>query len=198
MPDLGDRARDEFLSEAQEIVEGLGRDLLAIDEGVRGGRIDPSLVNDVFRAVHTLKGLAGLFGANRMASLSHELEELLDHLRLGRVELTASVLDLLFRSIALYGRILQAEKEGHAESIPEVDDLIRDLHKGTGGPAAPSPTGQYDLDPSLLAVLTEYEEHRLRANIAQGLRLYRLRVQFQLATIDQALEKLQAAITAHR
>jgi two-component system chemotaxis sensor kinase CheA len=197
MPEIGDRARDEFLSEAQEIVEGLGRDLLAIDEGVRGGRVDPSLVNDVFRAVHTLKGLAGLFGASRMASLSHELEELLDHLRLGRVELTASVLDLLFRSIALYGRILQAEKEGHTEAIPEVDDLIRDLHKGTGGPAAPSPTGQYDLDASLLAVLTEYEEHRLRANIAQGLRLYRLRVQFQLATIDQALDELKGLAKPH-
>ena len=197
MGESGDRARDEFLSEAQEIVEGLGRDLLAIDEGVRAGRVDPSLVNDVFRAVHTLKGLAGLFGASRMASLSHELEELLDHLRLGRVELTASVLDLLFRSVELYGRILQAEKEGREGSIPEVDELVRDLHRGTGGPSAPSPGGQYELDPSLLAVLTEYEEHRLRTNIAQGLRLYRLRVQFQLATIDQALDDLKASAKPH-
>jgi two-component system, chemotaxis family, sensor kinase CheA len=35
MPEGGDRARDEFLSEAQEIVEGLGRDLLGLDEGIR-------------------------------------------------------------------------------------------------------------------------------------------------------------------
>ena len=68
MAEGGDRAREEFLSEAQEIVEGLGRDLLAIDEGLRNSRVDPSLINDVFRAVHTLKGLAGLFGANRMAT----------------------------------------------------------------------------------------------------------------------------------
>ena len=50
--------------------------------------VDPELVNDVFRAVHTLKGLAGLFGAARMGALSHELEDLLDDLRLGRIELT--------------------------------------------------------------------------------------------------------------
>ncbi|MFT3768497.1 MAG: chemotaxis protein CheA [Minicystis sp.] len=193
---MGD-GRDEFLSEAQEIVEGLGRDLLALDEGQRAGRVDPGLVNDVFRAVHTLKGLAGLFGANRMASLSHELEELLDHLRLGRVDLTASVLDLLFRSVEIYGKILQAEKEGRDQAIPEVDELIRDLHRGTGGQSPASPAGQYELDPSLLAVLTEYEEHRLRTNIAQGLRLYRLRVQFQLATIDQALDELKAAAKPH-
>lgn len=189
----GDRARDEFLSEAQEIVEGLGRDLLAIDEGVRTGRVDPGLVNDVFRAVHTLKGLAGLFGATRMSTLSHELEELLDHLRLGRVELTASVLDLLFRSVELYGRILQAEKQGKDPAIPEVDELVRALHQRTGGQPEAPPVGRYELDPSLLAVLTEYEEHRLRTNLAQGLNLYRLRVQFQLATIDQALDDLKAA-----
>jgi chemotaxis protein histidine kinase CheA len=197
MAESTDRARDEFLSEAQEIVEGLGRDLLAIDEGLRAGRVDPSLVNDVFRAVHTLKGLAGLFGATRMASLSHELEDLLDRLRLGRTDLTAAVLDLLFRSVELYGRILQAEKEGREGSIPEVEELVRDLHKGLGGPPSPSPGGQYELDPSLLAVLTEYEEHRLRTNIAQGLRLYRLRVQFQLATIDQALDDLKSAAKPH-
>ena len=197
MAENGDRAREEFLSEAQEIVEGLGRDLLALDEGVRTERVDPSLVNDVFRAVHTLKGLAGLFGATRMSSLSHELEELLDHLRLGRVELTASVLDLLFRSIELYGRILQSEKQGKDQAVPEVDDLIRELHKGKGNTSLPEPTGHYDLDPSLLAVLTEYEEHRLRANIAQGLRLYRLRVQFQLATIDQALDDLKGIAKPH-
>jgi two-component system, chemotaxis family, sensor kinase CheA len=197
MAEGGDRAREEFLSEAQEIVEGLGRDLLALDEGLRGGRLDPSLINDVFRAVHTLKGLAGLFGATRMASLSHELEDLLDKLRLGKTELTASVLDLLFRSVQLYGVILQAEKEGRDQVIPEVDALVRELGRGTGNAQAPSPSGQYELDPSLLAVLTEYEEHRLRANIAQGLRLYRLRVQFQLATIDQALDELKAIAKPH-
>ncbi len=197
MPETGDRARDEFLSEAQEIVEGLGRDLLNIDEGLRSGKVDPSQVNDVFRAVHTLKGLAGLFGATRMSTLSHELEDLLDNLRLGRIELTHVVLDLLFRSVDLYGRILQSEKEGRDQPIPEVDELIRDLHQGRSGQAAPSPSGQYELDPSLLAVLTEYEEHRLRTNIAQGLKLYRLRVQFQLATIDQGLDDLKANAKPH-
>jgi two-component system chemotaxis sensor kinase CheA len=195
--DAGDRARDEFLSEAQEIVEGFGRDLLAIDEGQRVGRVDPGLVNDVFRAVHTLKGLAGLFGATRMASLSHELEELLDNLRLGRLEISPGVLDLLFRSIELYGRILQAEKDGRETPIPDLDDLLRDLTRSAGGVAVAPSAGGYELDPNLLSVLTEYEEHRLRTNIAQGQRLFKLRVQFQLATIDQALDELKVVAKPH-
>src|SRR5262245_7231155 len=100
----GDKARDEVFSEAQEIVDGLSRDLLRLDEVCKRGESDAELVNDVFRAVHTMKGLSGLFGAAMMAGLSHELEDLLDDLRLGRIELTEQVLDLLFQSVELYGR----------------------------------------------------------------------------------------------
>jgi len=191
MAEPHDRARDEFFSEAQEIIEGLGRDLLALDESQRSGRSEPDLINDIFRAVHTLKGVAGIFGANRMSALSHELENLLDNLRLGRAELSPPVLVLLFRSVELYGRILQSETEGRDLPMPEFDELVRQLGVNTRGGPSPSTQGQYELDPSLLAVLTEYEEHRLRTNIAQGLTLYRLRVQFQLATIDNALDELK-------
>jgi len=190
--EAGDRAREEFFSETQEIVEGFGRDLLALDEAQRAGRAEPELVNDIFRAVHTLKGLAGLFGAARISTLSHELEELLDDLRLGKVELSAEVLDVLFKSVELYSKLLQSEKEGTEAPGGEVDELVRSVRRATGGGGAPSPFGQYDLDPGLLAVLTEYEEHRLRSNIAQGLSLFRLRVVFALATIDQALDDLKS------
>src|SRR5580692_6541616 len=104
--DGGDKARDEFLSEAQELVDGLGRGLLSLDEGLKRDQPDPELINEVFRGVHTLKGLSGLFGATRMAGLSHELEDVLDDLRLGRIDMTHLVLDVLFQAVTLYGRIL--------------------------------------------------------------------------------------------
>ncbi|HLM72837.1 MAG TPA: chemotaxis protein CheA, partial [Polyangiaceae bacterium] len=116
---------------------------------------------------------------------------LLDNLRLGRADLSPPVIVLLFRSVELYGRILQSETEGRDLPMPEFDELVRQLSANTRGGQSPSSPGQYELDPSLLAVLTEYEEHRLRTNIAQGMTLYRLRVQFQLATIDNALDELK-------
>lgn len=196
--DSGDKAREEFFSEAQEIVEGLSRDLLALDEVSRRGGNDAELINDVFRAVHTLKGLSGLFGAAMMSGLSHELENLLDDLRLGRIDLTAQVLDLLFRAVDLYGQILSAAKGDGPEPASEVKALLGALaqvapQKGGGGSAMQ----QYDLDPNLLGVLTEYEEHRLRTNLQNGLSLYRMRVQFQLATIDSALDALKAKARPH-
>src|ERR1700733_10160990 len=120
----GDKARDEFFSEAQELVDGLGRDLLVLDEGLRRGRVDPELINDVFRGVHTLKGLSGLFGATRMAGLSHELENVLDDLRLGQIEVTTAVLDLLFQAVSLYARLLTAESTGGPEPGRELEQLL--------------------------------------------------------------------------
>jgi two-component system chemotaxis sensor kinase CheA len=197
--DGGDKARDEFFSEAQELVDGLGRDVVAIDEGLKRGAVDPELVNDVFRGVHTLKGLSGLFGATRMTGLSHELEDVLDDLRLGRTELNASVLDLLFEAVELYGRILAWEHGAGAEPAAEVEALLVRLGSISQQRAGTSAgvVAQYDLDPGLLGVLTEYEEHRLRTNIQAGLALYRIKVRFALATIDSALDDLKARTRPH-
>jgi len=195
----GDKARDEFFSEAQELVDGLGRDLLALDKALKHGRTDAELVNDVFRGVHTLKGLSALFGVTRMAGLSHELEDVLDDLRLGRLELTAGLLDLLFRAVGLYSRVLSAEKGDGEEPSSEIEELLAALgqtsQRPTGG--AGGAVAQYDLDPALFGVLTEYEEHRLRSNIQQGMSLFRIKVRFALATIDSALDELKASARPH-
>ena len=87
MVEAGDKVREDFFSEAQEIIEGLSRNLLKLDDAHRSNRSDPSLVNEAFRAVHTLKGLSSLFGAQTMGNVAHHLEDILDDLRLGRVNL---------------------------------------------------------------------------------------------------------------
>jgi two-component system chemotaxis sensor kinase CheA len=197
--DGGDKARDEFFSEAQELIDALGRDLLALDENLKKGVFEADRINDVFRGVHTLKGLSGLFGATRMAGLSHQLEDALDDLRLGRIELTTAVLDLLFQAVLLYGKLLAAEKGEFSEPGQEVEDLLLALGqvsaRRNGGSAGI--VAQYDLDPGLFGVLTEYEEHRLRTTVQQGLKLYRIRVRFSLATIDSALDELKATAKPH-
>jgi two-component system, chemotaxis family, sensor kinase CheA len=200
MVETGDKAREEFFSEAHEIIEALSRDLLILDSGRSSGSADPELVNNIFRAVHTLKGLAGLFGANRMGALSHELENLLDDLRLGKLELSQKVVDVLFRGVDLYGRILAVEKGVRQDQLTDIDGFLKELGQLLDihpEPAHASPGADYDLEPGLLAVLTEYEEHRLRTNIEQGQNLYRLRVAFELATIDDALNNLKATAKPH-
>jgi two-component system chemotaxis sensor kinase CheA len=191
MTDGVDKAREEFLSEAQEIIESLSRNLLTIDETTKAGGSDPGLINEAFRSVHTLKGLAGLFGATAMGKLSHRLEDMLDALRLGRMKLDSTVLDVLFQAVDVFGRLVHAERAGEPNRSLGVEELLKRIGEIGSDEAPQQPPLEYDLDPSMLAVLSEYEEHRLTTNMQAGLRLYRLRVQFDLATIDTELEQIK-------
>ena len=198
MAEPGDRAREEFFTEAQEIVETFSRNLLSLDATLKVGGDDPALVNEAFRAVHTLKGLAGLFGATQLGLVSHRLEDLLDALRLGRMPLSPVVLDILFGSVDVYARVLEAERSGTAPPAAAIEELRRRIDGlGAASNSEPSLDGKYEFDPGMLAVLTEYEEHRLRTNIENGRALYRLRVQFDLVTIDRALEEIKDQAKRH-
>ncbi|MFT5353688.1 MAG: two-component system chemotaxis sensor kinase CheA [Polyangiales bacterium] len=179
--------QEEFLAEVQEIIEALSRDLLLLDQGQKEGSVQPDLINEVFRGVHTLKGIAGMFGYQRLGALAHTLEDLLDDLRLGRVQLTQTVLDVLFDGVEGFQRLVVEDGEekvdlgAFAESIESVSSDPEMLTTGA----------EYALEPGILSVLTEYEEHRLRTNASQGAHLFRLRVQFGLTSIDADLEDLK-------
>lgn len=191
MVDPLDKARDEFFAEVQELIEALSASLLALDESERAGTLDPDRLNEAFRSVHTLKGLAGLFGATSLGELAHELEEVFDALRLGRLSLSQGLLDSLFRATEELGRALSAEKTGDAP--PQVDALLRELATAVGRPPPVQEQllEEYVLDPGLLAVLTEYEEHRLHVCIQSGLGLFRLRATLELQSLDRELEELK-------
>ena len=128
MTEGGDKARAEFLSEAQELVENLSRNLLSLEQGrAGGGRIDPEYLNEAFRSVHTLKSLSGLFGDKHMSQLSHRLEDLLDDLRLGRQNLSDAVLDLLFTSVDVYWQILTSSDAQEVRGVQEILDRLEKL-----------------------------------------------------------------------
>jgi two-component system chemotaxis sensor kinase CheA len=198
IPPPSEKALQEFLSEAQEIVEAFNRDLLLLDEQRAAGDFDPEVINDAFRAVHSLKGLSGLFGVTRMTNLSHNLENLLDSLRLGRVELQPQTLDLLFEAVSLFNKIVSETASGASDDGNNlVEDLIARLDrvvlKKEAQPEA-TPWGGWELDQSLLSVLTEYEEHRLRENVKAGRSLYRIHAAFDLMTIDKGLDELKSRL----
>ncbi len=190
--DPRDGMRDEFLAEAQEIIEALSRDLLVLDQSHKDGEVGPDLINEVFRAVHTLKGIAGMFGHAELGAIAHALEDLLDDLRLGRVALSEDVLDVLFEGVENFQRLISADEEQRGGvSLERYAQAIEGVSGSRDDAPEEDPLASYDLDPSVLAVLTEYEEHRLRTNVTQGVMLYRLRVRFELTSIDSSLEDLK-------
>lgn len=184
----------EFLSEAQEVIEAFSRNLLQLDAQQRSGEYDPDLLNAAFRAIHSLKGLAGLFGAARISSLAHALESTLDSLRLGRLPLSQPALDVLFEAVEVFQNMLSAFGTDDAESV-STDPLLARITALS--PDADDEEGAGDLlglDPSILGVLTEYEEHRLRENVRLGRRLYRVHAAFDLLAIDVGIESLKGKL----
>jgi two-component system, chemotaxis family, sensor kinase CheA len=184
------RPSSEFLSEAQEVIEAFSRNLLELDAQQRHGDFDPDLLNAAFRAVHSLKGLASLFGSGPIAALSHTLESTLDGLRLGKIELTQRALDVLFEAVENFQRMLAGF--GTDDAHFDVDPLLHKIQQlSSDGSEHDARTSLAGLDDSILGVLTEYEEHRLRENIRMGRRLYRVHASFDLLAIDVGIEALK-------
>ncbi len=187
----------EFLSEAQELIDALNRDLVQVHQ--QNGREDPEVINDAFRQVHTLKGLSALFGVQRIVQLSQNLETLLDSLRLGKIPLGPEVLDLLFEAVDLFQRLIaELGREGGSKDAgaAEVEDLVQRLDRVASKRPDDGRTSlaDFQLDPAILSVLTEYEEHRLRENVKAGRSLFRIHASFDLMLIDKGLEDLKARL----
>jgi two-component system chemotaxis sensor kinase CheA len=126
--------REEFISyfrdEAEELLQQIDADLLKLEEFVSSGDSDPEIVNSLFRALHTVKGSAGMLGFTEIQGLAHKLENLCDLLRKDRMPLSESVCDLLFSGRDLLTELVEAAIGAHDAPLG-VDEYIRKLDQFT-------------------------------------------------------------------
>ncbi|HEX8960471.1 MAG TPA: chemotaxis protein CheA [Geobacteraceae bacterium] len=188
---MGKAVRD-FLAEAEEIIDQLSLDLVGLSDCAESGECSPDLINSVFRGAHSLKGLAGMFGFSEIAELSHNLENLLDSLRLGKASLDQGTVSVLFDSVELLGNLVRgagtAGSEGAVitQAVARIDACLSAAPKND----VPSTLAMLGLPEKVLSTLTEYEEHRLLENTKKGRKIYSIRASFNLATFDQDLGEL--------
>ncbi|MCP3057205.1 chemotaxis protein CheW [Myxococcus sp. K38C18041901] len=191
------KALAEFVAEATEILEALGKDLLVLDER-RGHEADPERVNGIFRAAHSLKGLAGLFGQERISRLAHGTEDLLDRLRLGKLLLDDAVLDTLIEALDAFQALLAETARGsETEGLSRrVEGMAERLIRLGEAPIAldEDPLERLELEAQVRSVFTEYEEHRLRENVRRGVALWRVRAAFDLSDFDKGLADLNTRL----
>ncbi len=186
------KAVKDFLAEAEEIIDRLSIDLVSLSDCSESGEFSPDLINSIFRGAHSLKGLAGMFGFSEISELAHNLENLLDSLRLGKVTLSQSILSVLFDSMELLGTLVREAGEGVGEehNIAHAVERINSCITATPSSDRESPLAKLGLSPQALNTLTEYEEHRLLENVKKGRNIYSVRASFSLETFDQELAEL--------
>jgi two-component system chemotaxis sensor kinase CheA len=188
----GERYPEDFLAEAREIVQALSEDVLVLEERASSGAVDPGTLQRMFRGAHSLKGLAGMFGAAPVASLSHALEDLLDALRLGRERVTREVLDLLFEVPGVLEALLGGQPAD--EAAAELAGRLRAM----AGPQTPVllPPPPFSLPREVLDVLTEYEIFRLHEAASRGRSLYGVRQRLGIERLEEDLTQARARLSA--
>jgi two-component system chemotaxis sensor kinase CheA len=192
-----DRARDEFTSEAEELLDTLSRDLAELES--QGRNVRPEVINKIFREVHSLKGLAGMLGFGDISELSHNLEDMLDRLRMGRIEITKDLVDLLYDAIDSLNRLVIAIHDPATGGVIDVTALTRRIHQlVTSQPQkmAEDPFAGLTLDEQTKKSLTEYEEHRLLENVRSRKEIISVEVRFDFSDFDEKLRALTELLGA--
>ncbi len=128
---------DLFLSESRDHLTAFNHLLLAWER-------DPAAqepVGGIFRAVHTIKGMAATMGYAAVADLAHRLESMLDVLRRGERPVTPALFELLFRSADALERAIGDAVDGR-EVSPAVTAVLAELGRESAGPAGVGRAGQ--------------------------------------------------------
>jgi len=123
-----------FLTESREHVAAVNQSLLQLERDSTGPAA-ASAVGAIFRAVHTIKGMAATMGYTVVADLAHELETVLDCVRRGELSIEATIMDTLFRSADVLEHAVEAAVGGREGDVV-ASDLIASLRALTGKPAA--------------------------------------------------------------
>ena len=110
-----------FLSEANEIVEGLENDLVLLEDN----KSDEDLLNKIFRSAHTLKSSAGTVGFTTMSELNHVAENLLEKVRSGKLDVTPKMITVLLEFLDTVKLMLQniIDGKGEAEGVDNIESL---------------------------------------------------------------------------
>jgi len=109
-----------FVDEAREHLQNLNDSLLAIEENPD----DKEALNEMFRSLHTLKGMAGTMGFERLTKLCHKMENFLDILRKGEILVTSEIVDKLFLSVDMIGKLIDNISETADEGDVNVDEMV--------------------------------------------------------------------------
>ncbi len=127
-----------FLDETNEHLQSLNTQILALEQ-------DPEnmdTINEIFRAAHSLKGMAGTMGYKRMQTLTHDMENVFSEVRNGNIKVNADMIDVLFQCLDALEEYNTTIRESSDEGTNDNSALIKRLNDimngGSGGGEAPA------------------------------------------------------------
>ena len=179
-----------FIDESEEHLQTLSDCIMVLEKEPD----NKDTINEVFRAAHSLKGMAGTMGFKRMQHLTHDMENVFQEVRSDRVKVTSGMIDLLFKCLdALEGyldNIKSTSDEGDEDNEVIIKELNDFIAKADGEAeaenkevsevkeAAPAAT-QEEKEGQEKIELTEEEKKAIREAESNGQHIYAMTVRIQ-------------------
>lgn len=179
-----------FIDESSEHIQTLSDCIMTLEQEPD----NKDTINEVFRAAHSLKGMAGTMGFKRMQRLTHDMENVFQEVRSDKIKVDSAMIDLLFKCLDAIDKYVENIKQTSDEGTEDNELIIKELNdfiaRANGesveaqtepeekkeAPAAQSADG----DEKYSSIeLTDSEKKAVDAAIAEGKKIYGFTVYVQ-------------------
>lgn len=173
-----------FIDETKEHLQTLNEQVLILEE--EPDNIDT--INEIFRAAHSLKGMAGTMGFKRMQRLTHDMENVFSNVRDGKMNVTPDLVDVVFKCLDAIEEYLDAIINTSDEGENDNEEIIGMLNACLDGSVkqsdekveeekeAPVVTGDFDKRKFLSIEIADFEKHAISEAKAQNKNVYGITV----------------------
>ncbi len=189
-----------FIDETREHLQSLNEQILVLEREPE----NVDTINEIFRAAHSLKGMAGTMGYKRMQRLTHDMENVFSEIRNGKMKASPKLVDVLFKGLDALEQYLDVIVNSGDEGTEDNDEIIHALNEilkeGLGGgaeepvaaptPAAPVATatatataGENGVKPYTLA---EHEKSAIAKALSEKMNAFAMTVYIQESCILKA------------
>lgn len=129
---------DDFLVEADELLHSLDTNLVKLESKPN----DLDLLNEIFRAAHTIKGTSSFLGFEQVTNLTHKMEDILNKLRKAEMVVTPTIMDLLLESLDILKVLISNVHESNFEEIDLTEIIGKLIAVQESQPGAPTATAK--------------------------------------------------------
>ena len=174
-----------FLDESNEHLQSLSDQLMVLEKEPDNS----DTINEIFRAAHSLKGMAGTMGYKRMQNLTHDMENVFSEVRNGNMKVTSDLVDVLYQCLdaleAYVNNIQETQDEGTDDNEPIIKALNAFIaqENNTKAPkeekTQPAEESKEETDNGEV-VLADFEKHAVNEALAKNMHAYVIKV-----TVDE-------------
>ncbi|MDD5092896.1 MAG: chemotaxis protein CheA [Dehalococcoidia bacterium] len=178
-----------FLQDTDEQLQVLDEDIIKLEnEGD-----NPEVLQEIFRAAHTIKGSSAMVGYHKMADLTHAMESILDKLRKGTLSVNTQIANALLHSLDSL-RVLRNNLTAKKEENIDVDSVIATLKELTSAEAKLAQAGKSDQEtPTAVRISLDKSEYkRLQESLALSHRVHQIEMAISKESQWAAVRCLQA------